>query len=106
MTTEQRVGELPPCMSVTMFGDRAASMVDSQECTPSPHDELGFRFAVGRYTRLSEPRSGVAHPDYLYPDGTHVGGLLYTDDPDEAKAAYEKACEWVRTGETEEGSEG
>ena len=93
---------LPPCVSVAVFEGRRAFMRDVRKCEHGWGDgERKERIVVC---------TDLVHGKSLAPDGYHPecsmpwgdGStflLVWTDDPDEAQAAFERGAEWVRTGE-------
>ncbi len=95
--TEPREG-LPPCVSAAVFEGRRVFMRDNRECK---HEWKGrqeqIAVAVDTFIEWG--------PDWMHHDGTqspsgHGPSLLelFTDDPDEAQAAFDKGAEYVRTG--------
>ena len=86
---------LPPCLSVAVFDGRMAAMVDGE--ADSSCDHYSARFWVGAGTIIRREKALTLHG--FYPWVTKGGFELFTDDPDEAQAAFAKGAEWVRTGE-------
>ena len=91
---------LPPCLSLVRLDNRIATLVDYDVCQ---HEGPAPRFSVIA-TRVNDSwrRShSTFHPEFplwqVLADAMLIE--LDTDDPDEAKAAFAKGAEWVRTGE-------
>ena len=90
--TSPREG-LPPCLSTVLFDGRVATTVDSKACGQK-HHPWRFQVTAGKITRrgevagIHEFRSWWVQPVIS----------LYTDDPAEAQAAFDKGAEYVRTG--------
>ena len=90
-----RVGELPPCLSQTVFDGRVASMWSRDAC--GHEGDVAFYVSAGPHDGLFTP---VGHPETrAHGNASSSEQWPGTDDPDEARAAYERAQEWVRTGE-------
>lgn len=91
---------LPPCVSQAIFGERVASLYDSRcSCgdlfSVVPH----FCVSAGLVTRYTEAEGHPSTRMARLSLETNCSLHLDTDDADEAKAVYTRACEWVRTGE-------
>jgi hypothetical protein len=85
---------LPPCFKgFAEFEGRRASLHQKSLCTFSCTQEGEFLVAPGRIMGRIE---GHPHSNWLT---GNLGGVLLTDDPAEAQAAFERGAEWVRTGE-------
>ncbi len=86
---------LPPCLSMAIFEGRVVTFHDrSCEAARAPD-----RFAVA----WGKPKHWDKDPSVAHGDcpPMPVGGVvekLLTDDPAEARAAFERGAEWVRTG--------
>ena len=87
---------LPPCTKLALCDGRMSALIDQAVCN---HDWGGGRYRVQRGITNGSWDSHPDHPEVSLPDAECVGGLLDTDDPDEAQAAFERGAEWVRTGE-------
>jgi len=90
---EPREG-LPPCLvGFAEFEGRRASTHRKSLCTFSCTQKADFLVTSGRVMERIE-----GHPYSNWLTG-NLRGVLDTDDPDEAKAAFKRGAEWVRTGE-------
>ena len=89
---EPREG-LPPCLvRFAEFEGRRSSMHQKSLCA-FPHTQgANFLVTSGRIMGRIED-----HPRSNWLTG-NFRGVLDTDDPDEAQAAFERGAEWVRTG--------
>lgn len=76
-------------MSVVMFEDRVA--LCHAPCGNGPE----FLIRAGDGAKWVDSRP---HPGFRGVNGHNLVIELYTDDPAEAKAAFERGAEWVRTG--------
>ena len=95
---------LPPCCRHVVFSGRVAALTDVSKCPPDePLDEMHEKQSTRFYVvagLVGETRWELAHR----PQWSNVGGagakvvFVLTDDEAEARAAYERAAEWVRTG--------
>lgn len=99
---EPREG-LPPCVSVAVFEGRRAFMRDIRECEHGWDHDRKERMVVVVDRVLHGSSPDGYHPDCYMPwgDGATNVLTLWTDDPDEARDAFMKGAEWVRTGELE-----
>ncbi len=94
---------LPPCISIATFEGRRAFMRDVRKCEHGwGPQERPERMVVVADFLSGLTRADGYHPGYLMPygDGSNIL-LLWTSDPAEAQAAFERGAEWVRTGEIE-----
>jgi len=93
---EPREG-LPPCLSMTTLDDRLAILLDmSVDCGGRHLHRLRFEVAAGT---AGERTVWPSHPDMDVTRCCEEVIDICTDDPDEAKAAFKRGAEWVRTGE-------
>jgi hypothetical protein len=85
---------LPPCLvGFAEFEGRRASMHQKSLCTFSCNQPADFLSTSGRILERIED-----HPHSNWLTG-NLRGVVNTDDPAEAQAAYERGAEWVLTGE-------
>jgi hypothetical protein len=89
---------LPPCVtkSVSFDGRFAAFQEPCDIC--GARDRREWMVSAYPVERMVE---SLRHRGYWYPGGFEKGMTVdvITDDPAEAEAAWERAEEWVRTGE-------
>ena len=84
---------LPPCLvGFAEFEGRRASMHQRSLCTFSSTQGANFLVTSGRILGRIE---GHPHSNWLT---GNFSGVVDTDDPDEAQAAFDKGAEYVRTG--------
>lgn len=89
---------LPPCLSLAIFDGRGASLVDDTAGCHSPRGG-GGRFKINAGTIGTTRVTSRIHPELPKSWPVLVWALsMATDDPDEAKAAFERGAEYVRTG--------
>ena len=91
---EPREG-LPPCARLALFENRIACINDRSIC-----GHYGLRFVI-HAGRNPETYTSKWHPD-CKAFTISLADLvldLETDDPTQAKAAFERGAKWVRTGE-------
>ena len=85
---EPREG-LPPCLSMVSFEGRVA--IYEAPCSEGDWHEVIW----GDDGRLVQDPG--RHPGVIFTDD-NIRGEIMTDDPTEAKAAFERGAEYVRTG--------
>ncbi len=82
---------LPPCVSAVVFDGRC--VVLHKPCEAGPE----FVVRAGPFGMWAD---STVHPGFQGTFGSPARVLnLFTDDPTEAQAAFERGAEWVRTGE-------
>lgn len=90
---------LPPCLRYAVFEDRRAIMHLSCPEHRNPESRY-YHIACGPLERVAFDYQHGGRQIY-YPWGNIKNIITLTDDPAEAEAAWERAQEWVRTGELE-----
>ncbi len=99
---EPREG-LPPCLSMAVFEGRVSTFYDEMGCDHKDAPDISTRYEVlvGRPTEWFPWEHGD-HPETVVPSFDASDRRQYlTDDLDEAKAAFKRGREYVRTGEME-----
>ncbi|KKM63646.1 hypothetical protein LCGC14_1509320 [marine sediment metagenome] len=86
----------PPCLRLAVRGDRVAYFEDFSLCPAATWGSPRFAVEAGALVGWG---SDFLHPGRQSPRFGERVLEEVTDDPAEAKAAYARACEWVRTGE-------
>ena len=82
-----------------MFDGRGASLRDSDVCDADHFGAPRFWVTGGRVKPCDCPTGHRIHPEVTFHYFGDDIGAVNTDDPGEAKAAWERAECWVRTGE-------
>ena len=92
---------MPPCLRLVVFEGRVAAFYDEMGCDHEDPASMLVRYDI----RVGQPDAWMlwAHGDHLktmVPTWRGSPSILhlYTDDPDEAQAAFDKGAEYVRTG--------
>ncbi len=89
---------MPACLSVVMFDGRGTSMRDNAIDCGVDHSAPRFYVNSGAIVPCTCEGGHNSHPiNWHY--GLPAGPKSLTDDPAEAKAAFERGREYVRTGE-------